>query len=88
MSEVTNRLGVPTRWAGSGVLRFEYELVDRSIVRIFPDKEHAAVPTGDWYGSSTVMGVEHVRGTETLSSLWRDRADVAHNPLQPLDERR
>jgi hypothetical protein len=50
MREVTNRIGVPDRHAGSGVLRWEYDLADGSRFVIFPELPRwtNAIDFGTW----------------------------------------
>ena len=70
MKELTNRVGVPDRPAGSGVFRWEYDLADGSKVMVYPSKD---VPRGGQYNpyyleefSSAVAWIRQVRGTNVL----------------------
>jgi hypothetical protein len=64
MREITNRVGVPDRYAGTGVFRWEYCLADGSRILILP-KERQNSDFGD-LGAWVVTGIGQHDGTNWL----------------------
>ena|SRR5450759_2854942 len=67
MQEVTNRVGVPDRHAGSGVFRWEYDLADGSTIMVFPGRGDPMNPyqLQDFH-SSKVARIVQRRGTNVF----------------------
>jgi len=70
MQELTNRVGIPDRHAGSGVFRWEYDLGDGSKIMVFPATGEPGRGPYNPYQlqefSSPVARIKQVRGTNVL----------------------
>ena len=62
--DLTNRVGTPDRWVGSGQQSWEYDLADGSVIDIMPNQNWEDFP------NMSVYGFGQRRGTNWLWIRW------------------